>query len=152
MTIQPPKSLTLTKTTISLRPADLWRGTIRLPECCQPEHKHSPLVSTPGPTCFPGVQVFWTQPKALQREDSFPAINLIRPSSLAGIQQCTNWVLKAIKIPVNVSKQINHTAKRFLRENKFQLYLRREWQSPANILRNRWEKPAEKQPRKRQET
>lgn len=36
-----------------------------------------------------------------------------------------NWVLKAIRISVNVSKQIKQTPEWFLRENKFQLYQQR---------------------------
>lgn len=55
-------------------------------------------------------------------EDPILLINLILFSSLEDIQRCTNWVLKAIRISVNVSKQIKQTAERFLRENKFQLY------------------------------
>lgn len=42
--------------------------------------------------------------------DPILLINLILFSSLEDIQRCTNWVLKAIRISVNVSKQIKQTA------------------------------------------
>lgn len=54
-------------------------------------------------------------------EDPILLINLILFSSLEDVQWCTNWVLKAIRISVNVSKQIKQTPEWFLRENKFQL-------------------------------
>lgn len=81
--------------------------------------------TTPFPEPHLGAQV---EPKTQTKHgmgDPVLLINLILFSSLEDIQWCTNWVLKAIRISVNVSKQIKQAAEWFLRENKFQLYQHR---------------------------
>lgn len=82
-------------------------------------------LTTPFPDPHLGAQV---EPKTQTKHcmgDPILLINLILFSSLEDIQWCTNWVLKAIRISVNVSKQIKQAAEWFLRENKFQLYQHR---------------------------
>lgn len=84
--------------------------------CSSPHHFQTPIwVLRWSPR--PRQSIAWGDPILL--------INLILFSSLEDIQWCTNWVLKAIRISVNVSKQIKQAAEWFLRENKFQLYQHR---------------------------